>query len=96
MAVRIVGKRQCRDTAPVSLRVNTKIASTCMYRKFKCTRSGKARLATTLLNVAECLIVTFCNFTNNFIKEILPMKWTQTLIPTLKESPSEAEIDSHK
>ncbi len=24
------------------------------------------------------------------------MKWTQTLIPTLKESPSEAEIDSHK
>ncbi|MBM4053943.1 MAG: proline--tRNA ligase [Planctomycetes bacterium] len=24
------------------------------------------------------------------------MKWSQTLIPTLKESPSEAEIDSHK
>src|SRR3990170_2316904 len=30
------------------------------------------------------------------LRNIQQMKWSQTLIPTLKESPSEAEIDSHK
>jgi len=30
------------------------------------------------------------------LRKIQQMKWSQTLIPTLKESPSEAEIDSHK
>src|SRR5438876_3985566 len=28
--------------------------------------------------------------------ETLPMRWSQTLIPTLKETPAEAEILSHK
>lgn len=33
---------------------------------------------------------------STIFKEWKPMKWSQTLIPTLKESPSEAEIESHK
>ena len=37
-----------------------------------------------------------CAALRNYLRNIQQMKWSQTLIPTLKESPSEAEIDSHK
>ena len=42
------------------------------------------------------LISCGCAALRNFLRNIQQMKWSQTLIPTLKESPSEAEIDSHK
>lgn len=45
------------------------------------------------------MFITVCILTELsiiFLRNSEQMRWSQTLIPTLKESPSEAEIDSHK